>query len=447
MYISKRAFVRIISFLTAAILVVGIAAALNMNTSEQLKQSLTQTMTRNAEELSASLDNLSTTLTKSRYAESAQMLEQLSSKLWSDAASAKLSLSQLPVAELHLENTYKFLSQVGNYSKSLAKRCANGETLTAKDRENLAALGEYASRLADNMWTVEERITNGELSFEKAASEMQGAENSDEPMYITEGFTDFEEGYDNYPTLIYDGPFSDHILEKEPVMLKNAEEVTIKQALKKAEAACNTTGLTHSESGDEQGKMPSFVFSKDNVTAAVTKKGGLLCYMSNYRGVANRTLTAAQAVQKAKEYLKKLGIENLTDTYYEIYNNVCMINFAAVQDDVTMYTDLIKVSVAMDNGDIIGYDARGYITNHTVRTLKSPALTQSEAQAKLSKQLVVTSAGLAVIPSAGQNELYCYEFSCRADDGRNILVYINTETGDEEQILLLQISENGTLTV
>ena len=88
------------------------------------------------------------------------------------------------------------------------------------------------------MWKVEQRITNGELSFEKAATEVQEAKNSDEPSYITEGFTDFEEGYDNYPTLIYDGPFSDHILEKNPEMLKSASAVTLSDALKKAEKAC-----------------------------------------------------------------------------------------------------------------------------------------------------------------------------------------------------------------
>ena len=32
-------------------------------------------------------------------------------------------------------------------------------------------------------------------------------------------------------------------------------------------------------------------------------------------------------------------------------------------------------------------------------------------------------------------------------DGRQMLVYINADTGKEEQILLLEISENGTLTV
>lgn len=220
MYISKRCFVRIISFFTAISVAAGISATLNMNSSVRYKRNFEQSMTRNVEDLSAEIDNIKNTLYKGMYAGTPEMMTQLSSKLWSDASTAKASLAELPVSELHLENTYKFLSQVGNFSKSLAKRYSDGETLTEDDRKSLKTLGEYADRLADNMWKVEQRITNGELSFEKAATEVQEAKNSDEPSYITEGFTDFEEGYDNYPTLIYDGPFSDHILEKKS---RNAE--------------------------------------------------------------------------------------------------------------------------------------------------------------------------------------------------------------------------------
>ena len=240
MYISKRCFVRIISFLTAAIIAVGVSAVLNMNSSEQYRRSFEQNMTRNVEDLSAEIDNIKNTLYKGMYAGTPEMMTQLSSKLWSDASAAKSSLAQLPISELHLENTYKFLSQVGNFSKSLAKRYSDGEALSKDDRKSLKTLSEYADRLAENMWKVEKRINSGELSFEKAVTEVQGAENNEEPSYITEGFTDFEEGYDNYPTLIYDGPFSDHILEKEPEMLKGTTEVTLSDALKKAEKACGT---------------------------------------------------------------------------------------------------------------------------------------------------------------------------------------------------------------
>lgn len=447
MYISKRCFVRIISFFTAISVAAAISATLNMNSSVRYKRSFEQSMTRNVEDLSAEIDNIKNTLYKGMYAGTPEMMTQLSSKLWSDASTAKASLAELPVSELHLENTYKFLSQVGNFSKSLAKRYSDGETLTEDDRKSLKTLGEYADRLSENMWNVEQRITNGELSFEKAIAEVQGTENNEEPSYITEGFTDFEEGYDNYPTLIYDGPFSDHILEKEPEMLKGTTEVTLSDALKKAEKACGTTGLTHSDSNDEQGKMPSYIFTKDSTTIAVTKNGGYLSYMLGDRKVSTRSLTALESVGKAKEYLTMLGINHITDTYYEISGNVCTVNFAGTENNIIMYTDLIKVSVAMDNGDILSFDGRGYITNHKKRNLSEPKITAEQARKKISTELIVTDTSLAVVPSAGTNELYCYEFHCTSPDGRQMLVYINADTGKEEQILLLEISENGTLTV
>lgn len=447
MYISKRCFVRIISFLTAAIIAVGVSAVLNMNSSEQYRRSFEQNMTRNVEDLSAEIDNIKNTLYKGMYAGTPEMMTQLSSKLWSDASTAKSSLAQLPISELHLENTYKFLSQVGNFSKSLAKRYSDGEALSKDDRKSLKTLSEYADRLAENMWNVEKRINSGELSFEKAVTEVQGAENNEEPSYITEGFTDFEEGYDNYPTLIYDGPFSDHILEKEPEMLKGTTEVTLSDALKKAEKACGTTGLTHSDSNDEQGKMPSYIFTKDSTTIAITKYGGYLSYMLGDRKVSTRSLTALESVGKAKEYLTMLGINHTTDTYYEISGNVCTVNFAGTENDIIMYTDLIKVSVAMDNGDILSFDGRGYITNHKKRNLSEPKITAEQARKKISTELTVTDTSIAVVPSAGTNELFCYEFHCTSPDGRQMLIYINADTGREEQILLLEISENGTLTV
>lgn len=447
MYISKRCFVRIISFLTAAIIAVGVSAVLNMNSSEQYRRSFEQNMTRNVEDLSAEIDNIKNTLYKGMYAGTPEMMTQLSSKLWSDASTAKSSLAQLPVSELHLENTYKFLSQVGNFSKSLAKRYSDGEALSKDDRKSLKTLSEYADRLAENMWKVEKRINSGKLSFEKAVTEVQGAENNEEPSYITEGFTDFEEGYDNYPTLIYDGPFSDHILEKEPEMLKGTTEVTLSDALKKAEKACGTTGLTHSDSNDEQGKMPSYIFTKDSTTIAITKYGGYLSYMLGDRKVSTRSLTALESVGKAKEYLTMLGINHITDTYYEISGNVCTVNFAGTENDIIMYTDLIKVSVAMDNGDILSFDGRGYIANHKKRNLSEPKITAEQARKKISTELTVTDTSIAVVPSAGTNELFCYEFHCTSPDGRQMLIYINADTGREEQILLLEISENGTLTV
>ena len=59
--------------------------------------------------------------------------------------------------------------------------------------------------------------------------------------------------------------------------------------------------------------------------------------------------------------------------------------------------------------------------------------------------LEVRSHQLAVIPTAGQYEVLCHEFKCRRPDGGHAIVYVNAQTGQEEQILLLLEDETGTL--
>lgn len=439
--LTTRAFVRIISFSIAAILTLAAVAVQHMNRADATQTRLQYGYMRAVEDLSLSLDNIKTTLNKGMYSNSATMMTQLSGKLWNEAANAKAALAQLPVEELNLEQTYKFLSQVGNYSQSLAEKFSGGEQLTGDEKENLKTLYGYAEDLSNKMWQVEKRIEDGELTF----SDVNAAGGGSQSVHVTEGFTDFEEGFSNYPTLIYDGPFSDHILEKEPLMVKDKQEVTADQAAEKARQASGDTSLRISD--EEGGKMPSYVFESDSTVVSVTKQGGLFSYMLKYRNIGEPSLSASQATAVAKEYMETLGYKNMTETYYEINGGMCICNFAGTQNGTVLYTDLIKIGVALDRGEVLSFDARGYITNHTVRELGTPKITEKQASAKLSDTLNIMETNLCVIPSDGLNERYCYEFLCTDSEGKQLLVYINADSGEEEQILLLQISGNGRLTV
>ena len=439
--LTTRAFVRFISYSIAAILVLTALAVQHMTRADFTQTQLQYGYMRAVEDLSLSLDNIKTTLNKGLYSNSPTMMTQLSAKLWSEAATAKAALAQLPVEELNLEQTYKFLSQVGNYSKSLSEKFSGGEELSGDEKDNLKTLYGYAENLSNKMWQVEKRIEDGELTF----ADVNSASSSAQAVSVTEGFTDFEEGFSNYPTLIYDGPFSDHILEKEPLMTKNQKEVTVEQAAEKAKQASGEASLV--ASGEEGGKMPSYVFENTNTVVSVTKQGGLFSYMLKYRHTGEPAISASQATDIAKEYMNTLGYKNMTETYYEINGGMCICNFAGTQGDTVLYTDLIKIGVALDNGEILSFDARGYITNHTTRDIGTPEISKEEAASKLSGTLNIMDINLCVIPSDGLNERYCYEFFCTDKDGKQILVYINADSGEEEQILLLQISNNGRLTV
>lgn len=195
--------------------------------------------------------------------------------------------------------------------------------------------------------------------------------------------------------------------------------------------------------------MPAWVFSdgKGSVSCAVTREGGYVSYFIKSRQPDNAVLSVSEAVDKASEFIKEAGYANMKVTYFEKSQNTVTVNFAYYVDEVTCYTDLIKISVALDNGEILGFEAAGYLTNHQKRQFPEKVISIKECEKSISPYLKCTTRSKALIPTAGGKEAYCYEYKCKSEDGKNVLVYFNARTGAEEQILILIESEDGTLTM
>lgn len=132
-------------------------------------------------------------------------------------------------------------------------------------------------------------------------------------------------------------------------------------------------------------------------------------------------------------------------TYYLKQGGAVTINYAYLQDNVTIYPDLIKVKIALDNGEVLGMETTGYLNNHTQRTIETPRISLEEAKASLNKNLSITSEDLAIIPTEWNTEIFCYEFKGRVDD-TDFLVYVNAQTGKEENILVIIDTPDGILT-
>ena len=112
--------------------------------------------------------------------------------------------------------------------------------------------------------------------------------------------------------------------------------------------------------------------------------------MIRNRDVKENNIENKEAVDYANGYLSELGIYEMEPTYYETVGNVCTVNFAFKENDVFYYTDLIKVKVAMDNGEILGFDARGFLVNHKSRKLLNPKITKDDAKKVASSRLSTT---------------------------------------------------------
>ena len=442
--LSRRGVIRFASFMIAIVAVLAAMNIIYMGRIKRLENTVESGYGSAVENLAQSADKISAVLIKGSYASSPSMMTRLSAELCREAASAKASLESLPTYGMSVDNLEKFLSQVGNYASSLSRKASSGDELSADEIDNVKQLSLCADRLSDDLWGLRTKI----VTSDGRISELFSSLDSDLGSFVADSFSGIEDNLAEMPKLIYDGPFSDHILERTPAMTSSAKEITPEEALKKAASALeeDPARVTPCEAGEE-GKMPAYCFYCEGGRCAVSKNGGYIIYCIKSRRVDSSSLRPDDAKSRADEYLESLGIKDMESTYYECYNNVCTVNYAYTADGITCYTDLIKVAVALDDGEILGFDARGYLVNHRERDFGEPLCTEDAARENISKNLDVKSCRLAVIPTDAVEEKLCYEFRCSTDDGRNILVYVNAMSGEEEDILILLESESGVLTV
>ena len=395
------------------------------------------------------IQNVEVYLAKSLITNSPESSAESLANVWRESNLAMSYLAQLPINSNELENTSKFLNQVSEYSYSLYRKNLKEEELTKDDMNNLKNLHEYSVELENVLNQLSADINNGRISWGELEKKGTVAFAKQVSNISQDSFSNMEQTFHEYSGLIYDGAFSEHITRVEKVGLRgeNIDEETAKNiALKLFETiAREITSLGKSE-GDITSYNFNLTFEDDSIaTVSISEKGGHVIYMERNRDVSAEVISQEEADKKAKEYLKAKGFDNMKETYYLKQSGIVTINYAYVQDDVIMYPDLIKVKVALDNGEILGIETTGYLNSHTKRNIEEPKVTKEEAKQSLNKDLNIESEELAIIPTEWRTEVLCWEFEGNIE-GLDFIVYVNAETGKEEDILIITNTPNGTLT-
>ncbi len=436
----KENVIKSISFLLALVLVcVGFVIKSEQKLKEY-KMVIKNGYSKSLDDFGTSINNISLTLNKARLVTTPKQISNMAARLLCEAELSKSALAQLPQAK-ELPALNKFLSQVGNYAISVSNSLISGEELSGEQLKNIENLSDTANKISDLVTTSQITFNNGEYWASELDKEIEKI--TDET--LSESLASIDNEFSDYPTLIYDGPYSDHILEKEPTMTKNAKTISESEALAVAAkvAKCDIDELKFD--GFVDGNIPSYRFCNNTTTVTVSKNGGYAVNMRKNAESKGTTLSYEQAHEKAKRYLNFIGMNGFTETYYFTSEGVCVINFAYLDGETICYTDLVKVGVAMDSGEIVFFEAGGYLSNHKTRAFNSPKYTSSQARKIISKNLTVKNISLALIPTNRTEEIRCYEFRCTAEDNTEVLIYINTQTLEEEDILILIKSDGGTL--
>ncbi len=450
---SKRRTIRWTTFILAGFALMGFLLWQTARERDDLKRAVSVGYDHAFSELSTAMGKLDTALRKVGYASSPGMVSATCSEAYAEALEAQMALGELPYGNVRLEETAAFISRVGDYLFFLSRDAASGNGLSQEARENVQKLRKSAAATAAALADLNAELLAGSLSLAELSAAEEEVDQTAETCSsgLAEGFKAMEEEFSELPTLIYDGPFSEHIQNAKPKRLEGAQDVTEEQAVQAAASFLGQSPRDFKVAAVRESGVPVYVINRyrngEVTTVEVTKQGGRILYFGATRETGEPVISAEDCVKIAERFLHRQGFREMAVTYWEAEMGDVVVNFAHTQDGVVCYPDLIKVSVAMDTGAVSGYESLGYLMNHTTRTLPEPSVSQEDAQSRLAPGLTVQGHKLAVVPTSGQNEVFCHEFLCEDAEGSRCLVYVNAQTGAEERILLLLEDENGTLTV
>ena len=386
-----------------------------------------------------SLNQLETSLEKAQYVPAGAMRQTLAADVWSESLLASAALSSLPLGDQRLEQVETYISQVGDYAYYLMRNGAY-DRADSEEWAKLCSLCDNAAGMLESMDQLKEQVDTGSAAFRLVTADVQASDG------VSDVMSKINDEFPEYASLIYDGPYSDHISQRTAKALENQPALTTEEAMEKAAQLLGTTSEQLSLDYESEGQIPAYGFSCDTRTAVISKQGGLALSMTDSRELGSTQITVEQAIEKAADFLNSLGLPKMTHSYYTIYETIITINFHCRENDVMAYPDLVKVGVALDDGSIVRLDTSGFAMNHHQRAPAAPAVSLEEARKSVPDNLTVESENLAYIPTTGHNEVLCWEFVCTTANGGHALLYVNCENGQAENILLLIESENGTLT-
>ncbi|NMD70298.1 germination protein YpeB [Bacillus sp. DNRA2] len=388
-------------------------------------------------------DKIGTTLAMN----SRQSLSPALAEVWRLTSQAHSEVGQLPLTLLPFNKTEEFLAQIGDFSYQTAIRDLEKEPLNEKEYAALQGLYKQSSDIQDELREVQHLVLKNNLRWMDVEMALAtGKENADNT--IIDGFKTVENTVDGYAETDFGPAFINMQKKDENFKYLKGKKISKQDAIetaKKYAGLGNDVQVKVESSGKDSDYGFFSVSVKDKKSSQeanmdVTKKGGYPIWFITSREVGTQKISLNDATNKAIEFLKQNGFENLDLFESAQYDNTGAFTFVSKENDVRIYPDAIRVKVALDDGQLIGFSANDYLKSHRSREIPAPKLTLEEARAKTNPNLKVMEDRLAVILNDLNQEVLCYEFLGTLGDD-TFRIYINSESGLEEKVDKLQNAE------
>lgn len=348
------------------------------------------------------------------------------SRIGSDAAAVQAAISSLPLSHSAMADAIKMCNQLNDYAASLQRRALHA--LDADSAKTLQQLSLTCGELLNHLQAAYQQMQAEDIRFDIRQMYMADGDSAARPLESVGDLID-------YPTLIYDGPFSDVVSENAPRGL-GAKQVSREEAAGIACAYLGESPAAAELTQESGGTIPAWgvKVETDDCTLqmAITKQGGDVLWMFPENADFALKYGLEECKKAAAEFLSAHGYGDMHLTFWQIYGGMATLSYAAVQDGVILYPDLVKVQVRMDTLAVVGVEARHYLTSHMQRENLTPAVSEEAARSAVSDRLENVTSRLCLIPQNGQ-EYLCWEFTGEFN-GNTYYVYIDANTGRQRDI-------------
>lgn len=427
--------------------IVAIIAMAELKIYKIQKQKIQDSYNRAFYDLVSDMNNIEAEFVKLKISSSNNYSVTTLATIFAKANDATGNLDIIPLSNNTTSNVSKFLNQLSDFSYFLLHAILNGDnigeyktqidTLYSNVRELTTTLNEIYGELNTNSikWDELQKVSEEKIKENDIGSQISSVNK------IGKTFMEYE-------GIIYDGAFSNHVLTQKPNFLSE-EILSVKEVEKILREKIEIESLEFMYEQDNI--LPLYVFkmitnqSNTEKIIYVTKQDARILQIVSNRKIEGEKISIEEAKNYAEKFLNSLGIENISPTYYLKQEGEITVSFASIQEDVLIYSDLIKVKIALDNGEILGLETNGYVFNHKERNIEHK-YSIKEARERLYEGLNITNEQLCIIPTESKNEVITFEFEGYLDDTK-FLVYINANTLEEEKIYIVLEGNNGIATI
>ncbi len=427
----------IISALSIALIITLSSSMVKGESFEKSKQKIYSNLDKSFYELIENVEKIDLSLKKAALSGDSYSLLDIGATIRESASISLFNISQME-SDSPLTNINTFFNQSGDYVKAVALSHSDGSSPTKNEQDTFLALSRFSEALKNELYFLRGKIASGEISYSAALEKADETLGTHLSRIEKEHFSDYE-------ALTYDGAFSGHMTNSESDYLPSFPEVSKEEAQKYALGYLYNS-IPFIYTGETGGEIPSYVFYAENENSRygieVSKNGGKLLYYSESRVFKDPSVSIDEAIYHALSFTSDAGFPDMTPVFYESSGATLTVTLAPLKDEVIHYSDIIKLEVALDDASIVGFNSEKYLMNHKDRTFPISPYDINSIVSRLNPDFFVKSLKSCFIPTEYGKDVPCIEISGNFDN-KAFLIYLNAESGIQEEVLLLSVAEES----